>query len=181
MPFRKGDTIRIESWKHGNKVHKIWKESIILKNSDPLILANYNAQVTEGDGKKWISPGLAIAHFSGQRWFHTVLLYDEHFRLQSYYCNIASPYQYDSDKKTLTYIDYDLDLIVKPSLDYRWVDQEEFAENSVRNRYPVSVITKVKQAQQELVTLIHSREEPFSPGFAETWYHQYLSLTNESG
>ncbi|SEN73309.1 DUF402 domain-containing protein [Lihuaxuella thermophila] len=180
MQLQSGEIVRIESYKHGKKIHRIWKESVILKHGEPLILANYNAQVVERDGKEWIFPGLSIVHFSSQQWFHTVLLYDEQFRLKNYYCNIASPYQFvDGRPKTLTYIDYDLDLIVEPDLGYRWVDEDEFRENSVRYRYPAGVIEQVKLARRQLVEAIHQREEPFTRDFAQTWYHQYLSLKTE--
>lgn len=180
MLLQTGEIVRIESYKHEKQIHRIWKESIILKSGEPLILANYNAQVVEGDGKEWIFPGLSIVHFSSQRWFHTVLLYDEQFHLKNYYCNIASPYQFDCRRKTLTYVDYDLDLIVEPDFGYRWVDEDEFRENSVRYRYPAGVLEQVRLARQQLEETIHRREEPFTHEFAQTWYHQYLSLKTKN-
>lgn len=176
MHLKTGDIVRIESHKYRNRIHRIWKQSVILKVGEPLILANYNAQVIERDGKEWIFPGLAICCFSKHQWFHTVLLYDEKFQLKQYYCNMASPYEFDSNGYTLTYIDYDLDLIADPDLHYYWVDEDEFAHNSICYQYPASVIKQIRRAQSQLEEAIHRQEEPFTPEFATTWYHQYHSL-----
>lgn len=176
MKLKQGDTIRIESYKHGGTLHRAWKKSVILRSEDPLILANQDVEVVEKDGDEWIFPGLAICRFSRQDWFQTVILYDEEFRLKRYYCHIASPCRIDSESGTLAYIDYDLDLSVGPDLKAEWLDEDEFSENRIRYGYPDEVLKSIAEARRQLEERIHRREEPFSPEFAPYWCKRYLSL-----
>jgi protein associated with RNAse G/E len=176
LKLEKGDLIRIESLKYGGRLHRIWKGSVVLRAGDPLVLANFNAEVVERDGKEWIFPGLAVCFFSATRWYHTVMLYDDTFHLKEYYCHIASPCRFDGKTKTLSFTDFDLDLIARPDLSFRWVDQDEFEANRIRYSYPKDVVSRIETAKKELERAIRRNEEPFAPEFAEFWYHQFLSL-----
>ena len=46
-----------------------------------------------------------------------------------YYCNLSSPFAYDSE--ALKYIDYDLDIKVYPDMTYTLLDEDEY-ENIVK-------------------------------------------------
>lgn len=173
----RGDVIQVLSMKHGNHMHRLWKESIVLSADDPLIIANKDVVVLEsGKREEFIFPNLSICYFSKRDWFNIVLIFDQQDRLERYYCNIASPYKFDIQRGLLTYIDYDLDLIVDPILNYRWVDEDEFIRHQTIYQYPHSVITEVNEARFQLEQRVQLHQEPFTPTFATEWYHQYLSL-----
>src|SRR5690606_19380837 len=123
--------------------HRLWKASTVLKTGEPLIVANHDAQVVEADGVEHVFPGLAICLFSKMDWFHPVILFDSKERVKKYYVDIASPYEWDERKKTLKYVDYDLDLIIQPDFSYVWVDQDEYQRNKVLYKYPESVIKRI--------------------------------------
>jgi len=176
MALKPGDTIRIVSLKHGGSVHRIWKKSVILRTEEPMILANHHAEVVEKNGDEWIYPHLAICHFSKENWFHTVVVYDDQFQLKEFYTNLASPYWLDVNENTLYYVDYDLDLIVSPSFRMRWVDEDEYLQNSKLYGYPESVQAEIIKAREQLEERVHARREPFTPDFAPFWYHRYLEL-----
>jgi protein associated with RNAse G/E len=181
LSLQKGDIIRIESWKYGHLPHRFWEKSVLLHIGEPLLLANEDVQVVESDGSEWVFPGIAICYFSKYYWFNVILLYDKDPQLKSYYCNIASPYQLDAYQKTLSYVDYDLDLTAEVNLNFRWVDLEEYEHNSERYKYPSRIRQLVAHAQEQLEAIIRRREEPFTPEFAEYWYHQYISLKRRDG
>ena len=42
-----GAVIRIESYKHGERLHRAWKKSLVLEKGEPLVIANYNVEVVE--------------------------------------------------------------------------------------------------------------------------------------
>ncbi|SFI58583.1 DUF402 domain-containing protein [Thermoflavimicrobium dichotomicum] len=174
--INRGDVLQIRSLKYPDRFHRLWKESVVLQNDDPLIAANYNVEVLENGGEKWFFQGLAICVFSRHEWFNTIMLYDEQGNLNRYYCNIASPYQLDPVKKQLTYIDYDIDFVVDPTLQYRLADVEEYVQNRVRFSYPEMVLIEVGQAVEALKMKIELKEPPFHPDFAKYWYKSYLSL-----
>lgn len=172
----RGDVIQVVSLKHGNHLHRLWTESIVLQAGDPLIIANKDVVVLESGKKEFVFPNLSICYFSKQDWFNIVLIYDQQDRLEKYYCNMASPYQFDIQRGLLSYIDYDLDLIADPILNYHWVDQDEFIEHQKVYHYPPSVMKQIDKACLQLEQRIQLRKEPFTPTFATEWYHQYLSL-----
>ncbi|WP_164491586.1 DUF402 domain-containing protein [Staphylospora marina] len=179
MNLKQGDTIRIESFKHGGTFHRAWKESVILRPEDPLILANHDAEVIEKDGRERIFPGLAVCHFSRRDWFHTVVLFDGEYRLKQYYCNIASPFWLEG--KTLRYVDYDLDLVAEPDLTFRWLDEDEFSANRILYGYPDDLVRRIHDARNRLEERIRGREEPFGPGFAPFWCKRWFEWTNRKG
>lgn len=177
MSLKVGDPIRIESYKYGNRFHRMWKESIVLKIDEPIIIANCDAQVVEADGDEHIFPGLAICLFSKIDWFHTVILFDLENQVNKFYVDIASPYQLDERKKILRYVDYDLDLIAHPDLSYTWVDQEEYQRHSILYQYPEPVKERIAKEQIRLERRIEHRQHPFSISFAQYWCYQYQLIS----
>ncbi|WP_165875979.1 DUF402 domain-containing protein [Hazenella coriacea] len=172
----RGDVIQVLSMKHGNHFHRFWTESIVLQSGDPLIIANKDVVVLESGERELIFPNLSICYFSKRDWFNIVLIFDQQDRLEQYYCNMASPYQLDIQRRVISYIDYDLDLIIDPRFNYRWVDEDEFIKNQQMYHYPISIIEEVNKARLQLEQRVRLQEEPFTPTFATEWYHQYLSL-----
>lgn len=170
--LKKGDVVRIESRKHDGSLHRVWKKSVVLSPGEPLILANHDVEVVESDGQEWVSPGLAICQFHRNEWFHTILLFDEREKPCQYYTNIASPCRIENG--VISYIDYDLDMIVDIDFRYRWVDQDEFEANRRKMDYPKDVVYEVERAVKRLEERVRRREAPFTPSFVRKWYHQYL-------
>ncbi len=177
--LNRGDRIRIQSMKYPCKPHRLWKESIVLQADEPLIVANQDVVVVEGDGKTRISKGLAICLFSLEDWFNSIILFDQEKQLTHYYVNIASPYSFDSDQMMLTYIDYDIDFIISPSLEYDIVDQTEYRMNKVRFSYPDGIDEQVCLAMKSVKDRIHQRKDPYNQAFVDYWMHRYLLIQKE--
>lgn len=167
-----GTVIRIESYKHGEQLHRTWKKSIVLESGEPLIIANYNVEVVEKDGREWIFPGLTIGRFHRSNWFHTLVMYGKDGPVR-FYTHIASPYRYRDG--VLFYIDYDLDLVAARDGSYQWVDREEFDRNRVRYDYPDEVLKKIEEAVRHVERLVRRREEPFTSEWVNRCYHRFLS------
>lgn len=176
IPFEAGETIDIVSYKHGENFHRKWQGSKVLSSEEILVLANYNPKVTEANGRKHSYPGLSIALFYPNQWWNIVMIYRYNKKLVSYYCNIASPFQVDQEKRSIAYVDYDVDLIVQPNMHFKVVDEHEFVENRQKYYYPQSISQHVELAVRQLIEWIKQRKEPFTKTFPIHWYHQYLSL-----
>src|SRR5690625_427735 len=115
--------IKINSFKHDGSFHRSWENSVILSQTESeLIGANENALVTEKNGHQWRTTEPAVFYFPRHDLFNVIGLikYDG----THYYCNISSPFMLENE--TLSYIDYDLDIIVTPSFSYELVDQTEY-------------------------------------------------------
>lgn len=174
MSVQIGDRIRIESFKHGNRLHRIWKASTVLKLGEPIIVANHNPEVIEADETQHTYPGLAICLFSQIHWFHPVIIFDAKNRIEKFYIDIASPYQWDRQRRTIQYVDYDLDLIVQPDFSYVWVDEEEYEYHQTLYQYPNDVKRKIAEVKPQLEEKVENQEEPFTLAFAYYWSRQYL-------
>jgi protein associated with RNAse G/E len=116
---------------------------------------------TEGDG--YVSPYDTLGHYWTDRWFNVIRLETPGEGLFGYYCNIATPLEFDG--ATVHYVDLQLDVRVfadaAGALNYRIVDEDEFEEARERYAYAKELVERCHAAVDELVGLIEAREFPF--------------------
>ena len=64
-----GHCYDIHSYKHNEKIHKVWDEAILLDiKDDYLVFGNDRTKVTESDGRYWRTKEPAIMFFYKKRW-----------------------------------------------------------------------------------------------------------------
>lgn len=179
---RRGELVRIESFKHPSKLHRIWKQSVVLYEDDQqIVVANEDVEVIQPDGREDVFLGLSIIIFPKNEWHNTVLIFDESMEFKYFYSNIASPVKEDCKKNVITYIDYDLDVITHSDLRFEIVDQDEYMTNRNCYSYPIQVIREVENAVNRVTAMIQFQQGPFAPEIAPFWYRQYLSLKRGDG
>src|SRR5690625_7795772 len=103
-----GADIQIQSYKHNGTLHRVWDSSVVLKGTEKIVIgANDKTHVTESDGRSWVTREPAICYFHSEYWFNIIgmLRADGIY----YYCNISSPFLYESS--AFKYIECDLVLI----------------------------------------------------------------------
>ncbi|MEI7025875.1 DUF402 domain-containing protein [Paenibacillus sp. y28] len=156
----------IKSFKHNGKLHRMWLENWLVPArllhpeqaaSGTLVLVNNQTKIQEADGKEWTSRIPSVAFFLPNQWFNVIALLEEGG--VRYYCNIASPPYLN--KRVLTYIDYDLDVIVNPRGEVQIVDQEEYDAHKLNYHYSDIVDQKVRAGLESLLDLIRQRGSPF--------------------
>lgn len=168
---RDGQTIQIHSYKHNGSIHRIWKETVVLKGTpNYIIAANDRTTVTEADGRTWTTREPAICFFHSKHWFNIIGMIREDGIY--YYCNLSSPFVWD--KEALKYIDYDLDVKVFPNMTYVILDEDEYERHRFEMNYPSVVDQILKNNVQKLISWIHQRKGPFAPDFIDTWYDKFL-------
>lgn len=161
----KGSTISIESLKHDKSLHRRWETNEILYTDTNIVIGKNNrTMVVERNEKRWRTKEPAIFYFDDRYWFNIILLFGENYY---YYCNMASPFTYANKK--ITYIDYDLDIIVDDSYAYHIMDEEEFLLHLQQYDYEEAVIQKVMEHKEILIEWIEKRKGPFHPSFIEKW------------
>lgn len=179
--MRHFETAVIKSFKHDGHLHRMWMQNWIFPRSvlhqdhakaSMVVTINSNTRIQESDGKEWISRIPGISFFIPDQWFNIVALLEENGI--RYYCNLASP-AYITDG-VLTYIDYDLDVIVLPNGEVRVVDQDEYEQHKLEYHYPAIVQDKVKQGLDSLLGLIERKAPPFQ----DKLIFQYYSMWKES-
>ena len=121
--FKKRREVLIHCYKHDGNIHRSWDEAVLLKkNDDYIVFGNNKTIVTESDGRTWRTKEPAIMYFFKDKWFNIIAQIKKDGIY--YYCNIASPYIIEEN--TIKYIDYDLDLRIFPSGDYKILDKGEY-------------------------------------------------------
>lgn len=147
--------VQIHSYKHNGSIHRMWEETTILKGTQSLVIgANDRTVVTESDGRTWITREPAICYFHANYWFNVIGMLREDGVY--YYCNLSSPFAYDSE--ALKYIDYDLDIKVYPDMTYTLLDEDEYEKHSQIMQYPPVIDTILKRNVAHLTQWIHQRK-----------------------
>ncbi len=118
-----GDKLQIQCYKHNGKIHRAWDEAVLLDvKDDYMVFGNNKTLVIEAEGNTWRTKEPAIMYFFKRSWFNIIV------QLKNdgvyYYCNIATPFILEEN--TIKYIDYDLDLRIFPSGEYKVLDKMEY-------------------------------------------------------
>lgn len=156
----------IKSFKHDGQLHRMWYENWLLSSDcihpkhaqeQPQILINSQTRIREANGKEWTSKIPAISFFLPQQWYNIVALIET--TGIRYYCNVASPFYKQGN--IITYIDYDLDVIVRSDGAYYIVDKDEYETHRKKYRYSAIVERKVNDGLSELLKRIEAGAAPF--------------------
>jgi uncharacterized protein len=176
----------IKSFKHDGHLHRMWMQNWIFPKAalhqdhakeSMIVTINSQTRIQESDGKEWTSRIPGISFFIPDQWFNIVALLEEGGI--RYYCNVASP-AYIVDP-VLTYIDYDLDVIVLPSGEVRVVDQDEYEEHKLVYDYPVIVQDKVQKGLDSLLNRIEHQTAPFQDELIFQYYHVWKESCLQRG
>lgn len=173
---KEGEFVSIQSYKHDGKLHRTWRDTMILKTSEHSIIGvNDHTLVTESDGRRWVTREPAIVYFHKKYWFNIIAMIRE--KGVSYYCNLASPFLLDEE--ALKYIDYDLDIKVFPDGEKRLLDVDEYELHSKIMHYPQDIDFILKENVKILVDWINNGKGPFSDSYVDIWYNRYKQLSQK--
>lgn len=161
-----GTVFKIKSYKHDGTLHRKWLENVVLHCTEHVLIGvNDGTMVVEANNKQWQTKERALFYFHKQFWFNVVYIMDD--KNPYYYCNISSPFTYRNN--VLSYIDYDLDVIIDKNFSYQLLDEEEFELNKQLMDYSETVQRKIKENTMALKRWVENREGPFQAGFIQAW------------
>lgn len=176
----------IKSFKHDGRLHRKWLENwaVPLERIHPshrkesmIVLINDQTPIQEASGDEWVSKVPGVSFFIPKTWYNIVALIER--QGIRYYCNIASPpYRYGG---VLTYIDYDLDVILTADKEILVVDRDEYDKHRLLYQYPPEVTHRVNSALDELKQRMEDRRPPFRDeqivNYYEAWKHEQTERT----
>jgi uncharacterized protein len=167
--------IMIKSFKHDGHLHRIWLENWRVpadrltpehRNLAVEVFVNCQTRIREADGREWTSRIPGVSFFIPNKWYNIVALIEgDGIR---YYCNIASPFYRSGN--VLTYIDYDLDVILNQRGEVHVLDEDEYNKHKKLYHYSPAVEEKVNFGLQELLGMVKRREEPFHDASVLAYY-----------
>lgn len=163
--------IETTAYKHNGKMHRKWRTlSVIEHQETEIILANKFAKVLEADGKNWFTPEPAVSFFYKNKFYNVIaMLKDDGIY---YYCNLSSPALIDSEG--LKYIDYDLDVRVKPDFTYEILDEDEYQENIINYHYSEDLQEVILKTLKYLLEEIKNKNIPFNHEYIEELYFSFI-------
>ncbi|WP_135556172.1 DUF402 domain-containing protein [Paenibacillus cymbidii] len=174
----------IKSFKHDGHLHRMWLENWLVPGEllhashaaeSMLVLVNSQTRIKEADGREWISKIPGVSFFIPQAWYNIVALIESGGI--RYYCNVASPAYRNGN--VITYIDYDLDVIVTPSKDVHVVDQDEYERHKSNYHYSPVVEEKVKNGLDSLMARIRRGDAPFDDRHVNDYYALWQKQTRQ--
>lgn len=168
-----GQKIEIHAFKHNGSLHRSWRNYIVIENTEKqLIVANYHAKVFEANGRNWFTQEPAISFFMRESFYNVIAMIKKDGIY--FYCNLASPYIVD--KEGLKYIDYDLDIRVKPDFTYVLLDQKEYKDNTRRYHYSKKLRKVIENQVKMLEQKIIKKEKPFDHQYIKSLYKVYKNI-----
>lgn len=168
----------VKSFKHNGSLHRTWLENWLVpkhKLAPPhdnyILTINDQTTIVEADGNQWTSRVPGITMFFPGCWYNIVALLEE--TGIRYYCNVASPPYLREG--VLTYIDYDLDVIIHAGAnqEYVIVDEDEYELHKKKYRYSEMIQGKVQRGLEQLITNIEQKAAFFDPRLLQTYYDEW--------
>ena len=168
-----GDKLEIQCYKHDGRVYNAWNEAVLLEvHKDYLVFGNSDTLVTEVNGSKWKTKEPAILYFFKEEWFNIIAQLKE--TGISYYCNIATPAIIED--RTIKYIDYDLDLRIFPTGEFKILDKLEYQRHKREMQYNDKLDNVIHLGLNRLIERYKNKEIMFSAHKNLEYYEKYKEL-----
>ncbi len=168
-----GDKYQIQCYKHNGNVHRCWEEAVVLDvQKDYIVFGNNKTLVTRSEGITWRTKEPAIMYFFKHEWFNVIaqLKKDGIY----YYCNIATPYIIEED--TIKYIDYDLDLRIFPTGEYKILDRMEYKYHKKLMGYSDELDVAIKNGLDDLIQKYKNGSLCFNSENNYKYYESYEEI-----
>lgn len=171
-----GDNYQIQCYKHNGKIHRSWSEAVVLDvQKDYIVFGNNRALVIEADGRTRRTGEPAVMYFFKNKWFNIIAQLKKDGI--SYYCNIATPFIIEEG--TVKYIDYDLDLRIYNTGEYKILDRMEYKYHKKIMNYSDDLDRAIKNGLDELIKLYESGSPLFKTETNLKYYEEYLKVKKE--
>jgi len=155
------DQLTVRVLKYGGTEHRRWNATLARQDESLIVLdAEFEDEVEHhllgsiGRGTR------TIEYYWLDRWYNIFRFLETDGATKLFYCNVSMPPSLEGG--ILSYIDLDIDILVRPDFSYQVLDVEEFATNAVCYGYSEEVRVQTHKAIDELTSMIETRRFPFS-------------------
>jgi protein associated with RNAse G/E len=155
------DQITVRVLKYDGAEYRRWVATLA-KQDDSLIILNAEF---EADVQHYLLGEIGrgtrtIEYYWLDRWYSIFRFLKNDGSTRLFYCNANMPPNMSDG--ILSYVDLDVDILVQPDFSYQVLDLEEFEMNSARYAYPEDVKAQARNAVDQLISMIETRQFPFS-------------------
>lgn len=161
----------IQSYKHDEQIHRVWKTTKVLSiSNEHIVTAHRKSKVFEKNGRVWYTREPAVCYFFNNRWYNVIAMIKKDGIY--YYCNISSPATVDAE--AVKYIDYDLDVKFFPNGEYVILDKNEFNKNSKVMAYQRDLLDILPSQIDIVINDYKAKRYPFNNDMVFQDYDNYL-------
>ncbi len=155
-----GQTILVRACKYDGTEHRRWPAQLLKQEGSLIVLDARFPEEVSHDLVGTIAVGThSLEYYWLDRWYNVFRFAHPDGRLRNYYCNVNVPPTFEND--ILSYVDLDLDILVRPDFTYQVLDLEDFERNAEDFGYLDEVKANARRAIDELIQLIEARAFPF--------------------
>jgi len=155
------DQITVRVLKYDGTEHRRWNARLERQENSLIVLHAAFDDEVQHDLLGNIRCGIrTIEYYWLDHWYNVFRFLEEDSTTKLFYCNVNVPPVISGG--ILSYIDLDIDILVQPDFSYQVLDLDEFTVNAVRYRYSEQIKRQARSAVDELVSLIETRQFPFS-------------------
>ena len=161
MPDERATEVIVEARKFDGRLHRQWPAQLVALQGSLIVLEGVFTEEVEHPLLGLIALGtLSSEYYWTDRWYSVFRFRAPDGTLRNYYCNINQPAQFDGE--VLSFIDLDIDVLVKLDFTYLVLDEDEFDRHATQFNYSSELRAQVQRALAELLGLIERREFPFN-------------------
>jgi protein associated with RNAse G/E len=155
------DRITVRVLKYDGAEYRRWDATLAERHESLIVLDAEFADEVQHHLLGDISRGTrTIEYYWLDRWYNIFRFLETDGSTKLFYCNISMPPAIQNG--ILSYIDLDIDILVQPDLSFQVLDLEEFETNAARYGYSEQVTTETHQTLADLISMIRTRQFPFS-------------------
>ena len=157
----KRSQITVRVLKYDGTEYRRWKASLAQQEDSLVVLdAEFDYDVQHqllGEIKRGTR---TIEYYWLDRWYNIFRFLNEEGPTRLFYCNVNMPPTLEGH--TLSYIDLDIDILVRPDFSYQVLDEDEFGKHAELFGYDDDTRRQARLAVDELIAMIEQRQFPFS-------------------
>jgi protein associated with RNAse G/E len=161
-PVPRATEVRVHATNYDGTDHWQHEARLVMARDDIVVTGTDAGLRVSTENGIFVSPFNTNGHYWPDRWFNVIRLEEPGKGLVGFYCNIATPLEFDGG--TVRYVDLQLDVRVYVSdgvWTYALVDEDEFEVARERYAYPDELVARCRAAVEEVTALVEARAFPF--------------------
>ena len=142
--------MKVNARKFDGSLRRSWECELVCFDGETLRVRGVFAETVEHSDLGTLLKG-TVSHetFWLSRWYNVFRFENADGTLRNHYINISMPPTFDG--KTIEFVDLDIDIVIWPDGRRIVLDEDEFAENLVKYKYPTYLVEKVKNTVETLL------------------------------
>jgi protein associated with RNAse G/E len=156
-----GTPFTIRVLRYDGTEHRHWKARLARREGPLIVLeAEFDVEVQHLHLGHIPLGARTVEYYWQHRWYNVFRFLDDAGKTRLWYCNVNLPPIVE--ESSITYVDLDLDLIVRTDFSYEVLDADEFEHHARVFGYPEDVQESARNALTQLISRIESRQFPFN-------------------